>query len=602
MGKKWADISKSLGSRTENSVKNRWNSLIKKYRIEFGIEGDQAAAQALLRKSNNYTIDDIEKKISLMIIESKDREFHSEGDKALIKKIEESNIKMNEDDSSSDTINEKVEEEKSEKIKILNDKKKLRKNADVDKSKNVLKDLVQQERENAATMSLNSSQPVNNFNSNFSSNPINMNALNQINSMKYFPFSNPFNISNLGNIQQIPNKSSVNQQNINATQQNLINSGPPPTSLPSSVNLQNINPFGNLFGLNDMLNLNILFLNSNNPLNTMLKPNLFQNMPNVEKNPQVNMNINPQQASANKSSGTSSTLSDEKKAINMENIEENEPKEEGISSRTSFHNENDERNQFITLKTVPFADLKINEVAINNNQLMYAIVDVVTKQLSFVAAVDKENAPTIQQQGLATQQSKTSSSLGGLSLGNLGFQPSPIFSPHRPNLFSSPLVLYNNSHITGMGHNNAPIKSMNKEFTNLHISKSFESSPDISNNTSLGNKQKENMRSNEWTPEIEHKQIFANLNAKDHLHNSFDIQIGTSDSGNLFGKSGNSAFRRQVQIQALAGKEELIRSMGLGNIDLEKLKSIENNIALNRVKTTDSPSKFLNSSNPHHLT
>ena len=205
MGKKWADIAKTLGSRTENSVKNRWNSLIKKYRIELGIEGDQAAAQILLRKSNNYTIEEIEKKISLTIIESKERENHSEEDKRLVKKIEESNIKMNGD---SDRIlnkitSEKVEEEKSEKLKMNADKKKPRKHVDVDKSKNLLKDLIKQERENTATLGLNSSQTTNAFNQNLSSNPMNFNALNQMNSMKFFPFPNPFTMNNLNGISNL---------------------------------------------------------------------------------------------------------------------------------------------------------------------------------------------------------------------------------------------------------------------------------------------------------------------------------------------------------------------------------------------------------------
>ena len=35
MGKKWSEIAKLIGSRTENAVKNRWKSLIKKYINDF---------------------------------------------------------------------------------------------------------------------------------------------------------------------------------------------------------------------------------------------------------------------------------------------------------------------------------------------------------------------------------------------------------------------------------------------------------------------------------------------------------------------------------------------------------------------------------------
>lgn len=38
-GKKWAEIAKKLGGRTENNVKNRWISLMRKYKSEFNAEG-----------------------------------------------------------------------------------------------------------------------------------------------------------------------------------------------------------------------------------------------------------------------------------------------------------------------------------------------------------------------------------------------------------------------------------------------------------------------------------------------------------------------------------------------------------------------------------
>lgn len=36
LGKKWSDISRIMNNRTENAVKNRWKSLIRKFEIEFG--------------------------------------------------------------------------------------------------------------------------------------------------------------------------------------------------------------------------------------------------------------------------------------------------------------------------------------------------------------------------------------------------------------------------------------------------------------------------------------------------------------------------------------------------------------------------------------
>lgn len=37
-GRKWSEIAKQFGDRTENSVKNRWNSMLKKYKSEVNIE------------------------------------------------------------------------------------------------------------------------------------------------------------------------------------------------------------------------------------------------------------------------------------------------------------------------------------------------------------------------------------------------------------------------------------------------------------------------------------------------------------------------------------------------------------------------------------
>lgn len=68
IGKKWAEIAKILKNRTENSVKNRWNSLIKKHRGEFGIDFDTLSTSSA---NSNVSMDDLEKKISGLILAKK---------------------------------------------------------------------------------------------------------------------------------------------------------------------------------------------------------------------------------------------------------------------------------------------------------------------------------------------------------------------------------------------------------------------------------------------------------------------------------------------------------------------------------------------------
>ena len=64
-GKKWADISKMMKDRTENSVKNRWNSLYKKFMHELGYESQ--SVNSLDSESDNQA--ERERRVTQRIID-----------------------------------------------------------------------------------------------------------------------------------------------------------------------------------------------------------------------------------------------------------------------------------------------------------------------------------------------------------------------------------------------------------------------------------------------------------------------------------------------------------------------------------------------------
>lgn len=64
LGRKWSEIAKKFGNRTENSVKNRWNSMLKKYKTEVDIEPFPKGAS--LEEAIAW-----ERKIAQLILEAK---------------------------------------------------------------------------------------------------------------------------------------------------------------------------------------------------------------------------------------------------------------------------------------------------------------------------------------------------------------------------------------------------------------------------------------------------------------------------------------------------------------------------------------------------
>ena len=68
-GKKWSEIAKYLGNRTENAVKNRWKSLIKKQSADFKKLYPKIKIPSLVDKDNSS--EDVFIKIANMIISGK---------------------------------------------------------------------------------------------------------------------------------------------------------------------------------------------------------------------------------------------------------------------------------------------------------------------------------------------------------------------------------------------------------------------------------------------------------------------------------------------------------------------------------------------------
>ena len=65
MGKKWSEIAKLIGLRTENAVKNRWKSLIKKYNGEFKRQNPKIIVPSIGDKDDSS--DEVFKKIAAMV-------------------------------------------------------------------------------------------------------------------------------------------------------------------------------------------------------------------------------------------------------------------------------------------------------------------------------------------------------------------------------------------------------------------------------------------------------------------------------------------------------------------------------------------------------
>lgn len=80
-GKKWSEIAKKLPGRTENSVKNRWVSLLKKYKSEMTLEAIRMSEE--FKEEDSWNI-----QIIKSLIEAKERDLSmADGDSGRLLRL-----------------------------------------------------------------------------------------------------------------------------------------------------------------------------------------------------------------------------------------------------------------------------------------------------------------------------------------------------------------------------------------------------------------------------------------------------------------------------------------------------------------------------------
>jgi Myb-like DNA-binding domain len=374
IGKKWAEIAKRLKTRTENAVKNRYNSLIKKYKTDI----DSGLNESPLSTQTGASMDDIEKRISELLIDEKRKEM-SDSKIPSINEEDEFNEKTNEEFKSS-----LEEEDRKKKLQ----KKKSGGSTDINKFMNNLKEFVQEDNRQNKIQSMQQSVQQGD------KSPLIPQGISQIqgtmnmNGLFNMPIKQEAQAPKFNNF---PQPTQVRQDTNGTTKQEpLMN------LLQSISNMGGENPQNK--SMNEMLNLNLLMMNSNNL-------NVFS------------ANIQQPQTMSGASSPPLSMCSPKLKPSTLQSNYRSQPNS-GVFDNFSSNNHNsnnfqESMPQFNLIKeNKPFIEEpkvhRLVEKATSNfqfddsNNQQYAIVDHTTGNIFFLTKLTNENFPP---QFVSTSQS-----------------------------------------------------------------------------------------------------------------------------------------------------------------------------------------------------